>query len=184
MADAFLGEIRIMAFGFTPRGWAQCDGSLIPVAQNQSLSSLLGKRFGGNGVTTFALPDMRGRAGMHVGKPVSRFGAVMSEVALAEQGGLEAVTLTPSEVPAHTHDLFAAKKEGNANLPVNALPAAKSRTGLSMFTSAPPFASAAPVSLHPDAMSKGGGDQPHENMQPFLTVNFCIAMVGSFPLRG
>lgn len=168
MSEPFLGQISITAFGFTPKGWAACNGQLLPINQNQALFSLLGTQYGGNGQTTFALPDLRGRAAVHRGA-----GLVQGQAA-----GVEAVTLNTNQMPAHGHALMAGTDLANAGAPGTALPAARPRTGPAMYA-AP--AAGAPVAMHPAAVSASGGGQAHPNMQPFSTLNFVIAVTGIFP---
>jgi microcystin-dependent protein len=162
MAEPFLSEIRLMSFGFAPKGWALCNGQFLPINQNQALFSLLGTTFGGNGQTTFALPDMRGKVPIHVG----------SKHTLGEQGGEQAHTLSISEIPTHTHVLTASNTAGNAANPSGAVLAQASNV----------YATAANLkSLNPASVSSTGGSQAHLNMQPFLVINFSIALQGIFP---
>lgn len=169
MAEPFLSEIRILSFAFPPKGWALCDGQLLPINQNQALFSLLGTTYGGDGRTTFALPDLRGRSPVHVGGGIT----------LGERGGEEAHTLSVNEIPAHQHRLRASADFANSAVPAGALPAAKPRGGLNVYGPA----GTANVALHPAVMSGAGGSQPHLNMQPFLTLNFVIALQGIYPSR-
>lgn len=172
MSEPFLGELRLMSFNYAPRGWAFCDGQLLAIAQNQALFALLGTTYGGNGQTTFALPDLRGRAPMHAG-PSSA-----GNVALGERGGAESVTLTAGQLPIHTHTLAASSDLANASVPGNALPAAKPRGGMNRY--------AAPGSetlMAPSSLAPAGGSQPHPNMQPFTVLTWAIALQGIFPSR-
>lgn len=179
MADPFVAEIRIFPFNFAPKGWAFCNGQLLPISQNTALFSLLGTTYGGDGKSTFSLPNIQGSAPMHPGQ-----GPGLSLHSLGESGGTETVTLLESEMPAHTHTLMSISGfAGNNNDPTgNVL--AKGDAGLSPY--APLLAnnqSPASVSNAPQAMAVGGGSQPHNNLQPYLTLNFCIAMQGVFPPR-
>lgn len=171
--DPFVAEIRIFPFNFAPKGWAWCDGQLLPLSQNTALFSLLGTTYGGNGESNFALPDLQGRAPMHPGQ-----GPGLSLHDLGETGGEEAVTLLESEIPAHTHQLRHHSVDlGELNAP------ASNRT---LATSANATAYGPPASLVPmafQALAQAGGDQPHNNMQPYLTFYFCIALQGVFPPR-
>jgi microcystin-dependent protein len=174
MADPFVAEIRIFPFNFAPRGWAWCDGQLLPLSQNTALFSLLGTTYGGNGKSNFALPDLQGRAPMHPGQ-----GPGLSLHDLGETGGSDTVTLLVSEIPAHPHALQAAGAPATSKTPTgNALARA---VGANVYMSA----SGAPlVSMSDQALRPAGGDQPHNNMQPYLTFYFCIALQGVFPPRG
>ncbi len=163
MAEPFLSEIRIMSFGFAPRGWALCDGQLLPINQNQALFSLLGTTFGGNGQTNFALPDLRARTPIHVG----------SGHTLGERGGEQAHTLSIAEVPTHTHVANASSSVGNAVIPTNTV------LGSPLNLSYRPPDSL--TTLHPSTVTNVGGSQAHLNMQPYLTLSFCIALQGIFP---
>ena len=162
MAEPFLSEIRIMSFVFAPKGWALCNGQLLPINQNQALFSLLGTTFGGDGRVNFGLPDLRGRAPIHVG----------SAHTLGERGGEQAHTLSIGEVPTHTHVANAQPTNGNQLPAVNALLAQASN----VYRTADNL-----VSLAADTITNTGGSQAHLNMQPFLTLNFCIALQGIFP---
>src|SRR5262245_23907299 len=174
MADPFVAEIRIFGFNFAPRGWAVCNGQILPIPQNTALFALLGTTYGGDGVTTFALPDLKARVPMHPGQ-----GPGLSLHDLGETGGTAAVTLQPSEMPAHTHAL------GVQTAPLGAVAAPAGTTlgrpasGKLYVTAAPP----PPVSMSPSMLAQAGGGQPHNNLQPYLTVNFCIALQGIFPAR-
>lgn len=163
MAEPFLSEIRIFSFSFAPRGWALCNGQLLPINQNQALFSLLGTTFGGDGRVNFGLPDLQGRTPIHTG----------SGHTLGERGGEQAHTLTISEIPAHMHTLAASSSAtgGNAN-PTNRFLGG----GANVY-----HAPANPTSLTPGSLDSFGGSQAHLNMQPFLVLNFCIALQGIFP---
>jgi microcystin-dependent protein len=164
MAEPFLAEIRLMSFNFAPRGWAHCNGQLLPINQNQALFSLLGTTYGGDGRVNFALPDLRARVPIHVGNGHT----------LGEKGGEQAHTLSIAEVPTHTHSLNATSATGTALIPAGNLLA----TGnLPAYLS--PDANLAPMS--PSTVTNVGGSQAHLNMQPFLTLSFCIALQGIFP---
>lgn len=171
MADPFVAEIRIFPFNFAPKGWAWCDGQLLPLSQNTALFSLLGTTYGGNGKSNFALPDLQGRAPMHPGQ-----GPGLSLHDLGETGGAETVTLLESEIPAHSHGWRASQADGINQSPVGDMLA----TGVGIGQYAAPGAL---VQLNPNALAPAGGDQPHNNMQPFLTFYFCIALQGVFPPR-
>lgn len=172
MADPFVAEIRIFPFNFAPKGWAWCDGQLMPLSQNTALFSLLGTTYGGNGKSNFALPDLQGRAPMHPGQ-----GPGLSLHDLGESAGSETVTLLESEIPSHSHSLRASTEVGEENDPVNAVLAGS--VGNTLYT--PP--GGALVSMAPQALAPAGGDAPHNNLQPFLTFYFNIALQGVFPPR-
>ena len=164
MGDPFLAEIRIMAFTYPPRGWAFTNGQLLPINQNQALFALLGTTYGGNGQTNFALPDFRGRTPIHFGDGHT----------LGEAAGAPAVTLTMQQMPAHTHFLQGttaaagtANPSGAVLAPANNLYQAPSNL----------------ATMNPGSVTNTGGSQPHENMQPYLTLSFCIALQGIFPSR-
>lgn len=167
MAEPFLSEIRIMSFVFAPRGWALCNGQLLPINQNQALFSLLGTTFGGDGRVNFALPDLRGRTPIHVG----------SGHTLGERGGEPSHTISIAELPTHTHVLSASSAAGNAPVPFG--PASN------ILASVTPTLVYGPannlVALNAGSVTNVGGSQAHLNMQPFLTLNFCIALQGIFP---
>jgi microcystin-dependent protein len=165
MAEPFLSEIRIMSFVFAPKGWALCNGQLMQINQNQALFSLLGTTYGGDGRVTFALPDLRGRVPIHFG----------SGFTLGERGGEQAHTLTISELPEHVHVLNATVNQATASNPTNSMILGKS---------AGQFVYSQPNNLQamsPQVVSNVGGSQAHLNMQPFLTLSFCIALQGIFP---
>jgi microcystin-dependent protein len=174
MADPFVAEIRIFPFNFAPKGWAFCAGQLMPLSQNTALFSLLGTTYGGDGKSTFALPDLQGRAPMHPGQ-----GPGLSLHDLGEVGGSETVTLLESEIPAHSHGVLANANPANLAAPSPARSLARSQPGVAYKAS--PQADAA---FAPEAIAPAGGDQPHNNMMPYLTLNFCIALQGVFPPRG
>jgi microcystin-dependent protein len=163
MAEPFLSEIRMMSFEFAPKGWALCNGQLLPINQNQALFSLLGTTFGGDGRVTFGLPDLRGRTPIHVG----------SGHTLGERGGEQAHTLSIAEIPTHTHVLNASSTSGNTPLPTANVLAS---TPNLIYGSASNLTAA-----HPATVTNVGGSQAHLNMQPFLTISFCIALQGIFP---
>jgi microcystin-dependent protein len=163
MAEPFLSEIRIMSFGFPPKGWALCDGQLLPINQNQALFSLLGTTYGGDGRVNFGLPDLQGRTPMHMG----------SGHVLGERGGEQAHTLSISEIPTHTHVANGTNVNGDDPIPAGNFLGAANNTYLVADNNLTP--------LVPGTLSNIGGSQAHLNMQPFLTLNFCIALQGIFP---
>ena len=173
MADPFVAEIRIFPFNFAPRGWAWCDGQLLPLSQNTALFSLLGTTYGGNGKSNFALPDLAGRAAMHPGQ-----GPGLSLRDLGETGGSETVTLLESEIPSHTHNLTAQGAPGDS-----ATPEGNAYARVIGATPYQPPAGAPLVQMAVEALPPAGGDQPHNNLQPFLTFYFNIALQGVFPPR-
>ena len=173
MADPFVAEIRMFPFNFAPQGWAFCNGQLLPLSQNTALFSLLGTTYGGNGKSNFALPDLQGRAPMMPGQ-----GPGLSLHDLGETGGSEAVYLLESEIPAHSHNVNAATFDfADSDLPT-ALNFGKSSGGAIYNTVG------TDVFLNESSLAPQGGDQPHNNMMPYLTVNFCIALQGVYPPRG
>ncbi|MDR2333932.1 MAG: tail fiber protein [Burkholderiaceae bacterium] len=175
MSDQFVGEIRIFAFNFAPRGWALCQGQLLPISQNTPLFSLLGTTYGGDGKSTFALPDLQGNMPMHPGQ-----GSGLSLHNLGEMSGSETVTLLTTEIPSHTHSLHPAK---TADASVNmATPSSAVSIGVAPTRS---FTSQAAnlVQMAPTQLGMAGGSLPHNNMPPYLAVNFCIALQGIFPPR-
>ena len=162
MAEPFLSEIRIMSFVFAPKGWALCNGQLLPINQNQGLFSLLGTTFGGDGRVNFGLPDLQGRVPIHVG----------SGHTLGERGGEQAHTVSIAELPTHTHILQGSGTAAGTNSPSNAVLAASTAVYHTPSTL---------ISLNPGSVTNVGGSQAHLNMQPFLTLSFCIALQGIFP---
>lgn len=170
----FIGEIAICAFGFAPRGWAMCNGQLLSIAQNQALFSLLGTTYGGNGQTTFALPDLRGRAAVSSGQ-----GAGLSNYNLGSQAGEVSHTVTVNEMPAHSHPANCNTGPGNFADPGGHVWAADGTNITKAY--APPTTNLGAMAN--GSISPAGGSSPHENRQPFLAVEFCIALVGVFPSR-
>jgi microcystin-dependent protein len=173
VADPFVAEIRIFPFNFAPKGWAFCDGQLLPLSQNTSLFSLLGTTYGGDGKTNFALPDVRGSAPMHPGQ-----GPGLSLHDLGETGGADTVTLLQSEIPAHTHQLRVVTQDSaDAGL-------VSQSSSFAQATGGSPYQNAPDTQLSPQALNPSGGDLPHNNLMPYLTLSFCIALQGVFPPRG
>jgi microcystin-dependent protein len=173
MADPFVAEIRIFPFNFAPKGWAWCDGQLMPISQNTALFSLLGTTYGGDGKSNFALPDLQGRAPMHPGQ-----GPGLSLHDLGETGGSETVTLLESEIPAHSHALRANNTLGDTPVPAGHTLA---RATYNLYQQT---VNANLVSMAPEALPPAGGDQPHNNLMPYLTFYFNIALQGVVPPRG
>ena len=165
MGTPFLGENKIISWNYPPKGWAFCNGQFMAINQNQALFALLGTTYGGNGQTTFGLPDLRGRAAMHMGAGFIQ----------GQNGGEEAHTLTFSEMPAHTHGLQASTQNGNAQAPAGNFLARNTNNIYSPISNL--------TTLRPTSVTNVGGSQPHPNMQPYLTVNFIIALIGVFPSR-
>jgi len=175
MADPFVAEIRIFPFNFAPRGWAWCDGQLMPLSQNTALFSLLGTTYGGDGKSTFALPDLQGRAPMYWDQ-----GPGLSLHDIGETGGSETVTLLESEIPAHSHAMMAQTNPGQVNAPSAAVTLARSQGGSAYVPGSP---TPALVNMADQTLTPAGGDQPHNNLQPYLTFYFNIALQGVFPPR-
>lgn len=172
MSEPFLGMIAIYGFNFAPRGWAMCNGQILPIAQNTALFSLLGTTYGGNGQTTFALPDLRGRWANHVGQ-----GPGLSSYDQGQVGGTESTTLTVNQMPSHNHNSTtpATAADGNS---IDPAAGAVFGAGTSIY-----IAAAATIQMSPTPTSLTGGNQPFQILQPYLTLNFCIALEGIFPSR-
>jgi microcystin-dependent protein len=164
MSEPFLAEIKIVAFDYAPRGWAHCNGQLLAINQNQALFSLLGTTYGGNGITNFALPDFRGRTPIHFAG---------NQHPLGQKGGSETHTLTLNELPAHSHSIRGLSSDADRTTPAASLLA---HAAIETYAVSP-----ATVPLHSGQTSDTGGNQPHDNMQPFLALNFVIALQGIFP---
>ena len=165
MSEAFIGEIRLFAGNFAPVGWLPCDGQLLPISENDALYSLLGTTYGGDGQTTFALPDLRGRMPVHV----------KNQLPLGASGGTETVTLLTAQLPVHTHAVACSNVVGTQDSPANCV-WANSGTELNLFSKTGPSATFAPSAIAP-----AGGSQPHENMMPYLATTMMICMQGIYP---
>lgn len=165
MSSPFIGEIRMFGGNFAPAGWAFCDGSLIPISENDALFNLIGTTYGGDGQNTFALPDLRSRIPVHVGPGF----------ALGQSGGVESVTLTTSQIPSHSHVPQANNAPGTQVSPANGVWASTSPS-LNQYSNVAPS-----VTMDPAACGLSGGSQPHDNMVPFLAVNFILSLFGIFP---
>ena len=175
MSNPFLGEIRIFPFNFAPTGWAMCNGQLVPISQNTALFSLLGTTYGGDGKSNFALPDLRGSTSMQPGQ-----GPGLSFRDLGETGGEQTVTLLGSELPAHNHSLQAfAGRGANTNAPGPTVTLSSSQGNFVYDSTAPN----PPAQMSLGMLAQSGGDLAHNNLQPYLTLNFCIALQGVFPAR-
>lgn len=170
MANPYVGEIRMFGCNFAPQGWAFCDGRLLPITQNTALFSLLGTTYGGNGTSNFALPDLRGRVPVNWGQ-----GPGLSDYVLGQAAGSETVTLTSGEMPQHSHQVAANNGSGTVTRPAGAVPA---RTGTSNYAAAPDG-----TAMNAGMLSSAGGSLPHANLQPYLALNFCIALQGIYPSR-
>jgi microcystin-dependent protein len=172
MSDPFIGEIRMFAGNFAPRGWAFCNGQILPIAQNTALFSLLGTTYGGDGRTTFALPDLRDRIPVGFGE-----GPGLTPRTLGESGGAAAVTLAANQIPSHTHALRAASGTPSSGAPSGEVVLAPT-TGGKIYRDA-----TSPVAMSAGTIGPAGGSQPHNNLQPYLAVNYIIALQGIFPSR-
>ena len=172
MSEPFVAEIRIFAGNFAPRGWAFCNGQLLPIAQNTALFSLIGTTYGGDGRTTTALPNLEGRAPMHPGR-----GPGLTSRRLGQKGGVETVTLTEAQMPDHNHTMRVRNAPASANAPNTNTALARSSLGFAFKDQDPN------VSLADGALGKTGGGGAHNNMQPYLTMSFIIALVGLYPSR-
>lgn len=170
MSEPFIGQLMLVPYNFAPRGWAFCNGQLLSIAQNTALFSLLGTTYGGDGVTTFALPDLRGRAALSSGQ-----GPGLQNYDLGQVGGTETVTLTTAEMPAHNHGVSAVEDDAVAALPTNAL--------LANITPAGYSSSPTNTTMSPAMIQMAGRSLPHENRSPYLTLNYVIALEGIFPSR-
>jgi microcystin-dependent protein len=169
--DPYLGEIRMFAGTFAPVGWALCDGALVSIAENEALFTLLGTTYGGDGSTTFGLPDLRGRAALHVGHNPTG-----SSYTLGQKGGTEQVTLTVEQIPAHTHPVLASSAAGTGDSPAASYFAATASADQSVYSDQAPTGT-----LAPEAMTPSGGSLPHANMMPFVTITYIIATQGIYP---
>jgi len=180
MAEPFLGQISMFGFGFAPSGWATCDGQILSIAANTALFSLLGTTYGGNGQTTFALPDLRGRVPVHQGT-----GPGLSPYVLGEVTGTESVTLISTQIPAHTHVATAAVSASASSLAPTDTPANSFLTGGGGVTIYNPTTDGTKMNagMVTVTVQPAGGSQPHDNLQPLLCINFCIALNGIFPSR-
>jgi microcystin-dependent protein len=165
MSDPFIGEIKVVSFNFPPRGWAFCNGQLLPINQNQALFSILGTQYGGDGMTTFALPNLQGRMPIHSGQGF----------APGNSGGESSNTLTINEIPAHNHPAWGQSVASN--------PGGTPTDSVWAVSNADMFAPTSNVTMSPSAVGNSGGSQPHENQPPYLSLNFVIALVGIFPSR-
>ena len=176
MATPFLGEVRIFSFNFAPKGWAMCNGQVMPIAQNQALFALLGTTYGGDGTTNFALPDLRSRIAIGFGQ-----GPGLSNYVQGQFGGEEVHTLITQEMPAHNHPVACKSTIDNSTPPTSPVSNfwTRENNGDAPYSSTPNGLSG----MHPSAIATAGGSQPHLNLQPSLTMNFCIALAGVFPSR-
>ena len=171
MSEPFVGEIRMFGFNFAPQGWAQSNGQLLPIAENTALFSLLGTTYGGDGHATFALPDMRSRVPVCQGQ-----GEGLSSYADGQAGGAETVTLAATQMPGHTHPVKASSRAADSDQPAGR---ALARSAGHTYTAEPDTSTV----MNADMLGDTGGSQPHDNIQPYLALNFCIALVGIFPSR-
>jgi microcystin-dependent protein len=171
VSNPFLGEIRLFGFNFAPRTWATCSGQLMPIAQNTALFSLLGTTYGGDGQTTFALPDLRGRSALSAGQ-----GPGLAAYNLGQVSGVETVTLISTQMPAHNHTMLASSSDSTAKNPSGNIPGG---------TASPVYAAVgtANTTMAPQVIGGAGGSQPHENRSPYLVLNYCIALEGIYPSR-
>lgn len=176
-SSPFVAEIALFPFNFPPTGWAFCDGQLMPISQNTALFSLLGTFYGGDGKSTFALPDLQGRCAIHTGQ-----GQGLSERFLGEQGGSESVTLLISEIPLHAHTVQASLKTGGTGVTANPIGNYPTTTATNLYSNTADSGTMIPLNVDVQ-VQPSGSSLPHNNMQPYLTISFCIALQGVFPPR-
>jgi microcystin-dependent protein len=166
MSQPYVGEIRMFAGNFAPAGWMFCEGQLLPIAEFETLFNLIGTTYGGDGQTTFALPDLRGRLPIHQGPGFT----------LAETGGVESVTLTTSQIPAHSHPFLVSANQASSTSPANQVPAITQASSITPYGTDNPL-----VQLNSASVGSVGGSQPHDNFQPYLCIDFIISLFGVFP---
>jgi len=180
MSEFFIGQIMMAGFSFAPKYFGQCNGQLLPIAQNQALFSLLGTQYGGNGTTTFALPDLRSRTPIGYASSVDP-GWQPPAVQIGQTGGVENVTLLQTNIPAHTHAMNASTSPGDNRIPATRVFATSTNSAAAANLYAPSSGTA--VVMNAQSVAPAGGNQPHPNLQPYTTINFCIALQGIFPSR-
>jgi len=177
MSNPYVGEIRMFAGDFAPAGWMLCQGQTLPISGNETLFQLIGTTYGGDGESTFALPNLSSRVPIHIGQGAGG----LSNYTIGESGGVETVTLTTQQMPNHTH-VLAATDTGQQQAPAsNTIPAVVTSTKANVHVYGPPPSPLSGISLHPQTIATAGGSQPHDNMKPFLVINFIIALSGVFP---
>jgi microcystin-dependent protein len=181
MSEYFIGQIMMTGFNFAPRNWAHCNGQILPIAQNVALFSLVGTQFGGNGINNFALPDLRSRTPIGFASSADP-GWQPPSVQLGQTGGVENVTLLGTNLPAHTHAANASNQPGENRIPSNRVFATSTNSAGSAIDIYGP-ANGPLVPLAPSTVAAAGASQPHPNLQPYLTINFCVALTGIFPSR-
>jgi microcystin-dependent protein len=170
MAQPYVGEIRMFAGNFAPAGWAFCDGQVMPISENDTLFTLIGTTYGGDGQETFGLPNLQSRIPLHMGT-----GSSGTAYQIGESGGVESVTLSTQQIPSHTHPFLVSGDAGSQSSPGGSVPA----TGVTVYRAAQP----ANVPMNANAVTPAGGSQPHDNMQPFLCINYIISLFGVFPTQ-
>ena len=174
MSQPFVGEIRMFGGNFAPAGWMLCDGQLLPISENETLFNLIGTTYGGDGQSTFALPDLQGRVPVHCGGP--------QNYVLGENGGVETVTLTTQQIPSHNHPITSANNPADANIPnSNTILANMGPSGIAQVPCYKAFDGTAQIVMNAGSVSPAGGSQPHDNMQPYLVINYIISLFGIFP---
>jgi microcystin-dependent protein len=176
MAEPYVGQICSFGFNFAPVNWAFCNGQTVPISQNDVLYTLLGTTFGGDGVNTFNLPNLQGQVPINQGQ-----GPSLSNYVMGQQSGTESITLTSLQIPSHTHPAFTCNTPGTTNVPSTGTALSDEGPGTPQVTTYAPNASAPQAPLSGSTISPSGGSQPHENLQPYLALNFCIALLGIFP---
>lgn len=177
MSSPYVGEIRLFAGNFPPNGWMFCSGQLLPISENDVLFTLIGTTYGGDGQSTFALPNLQSRIPIHMGT-----GNGLSTYVIGETGGAEQVTLSVNQIPSHTHPALATTAQGNTNIPAaNAILASMGPAGIAQVPCYLPFPNANQIVLNAGTVGPVGGSQPHENLQPYLCINYIISLFGIFP---